>query len=213
MHVYSSISQRTAMQRFVFTANSNTAPDTILIIIPKKHASLLHTVGPILSKGAVTKLEQMPKELFDLRNTESMDGNGYVSKQLHQAFHHYIKVTLCYAVACVLRYWVLYCAVFLISSFTQFWPDHCFLYSIFLLTLHTVYWMQLQHTLLVLLSIPYIYTVLIIFHSFLRLTVISLLQVVSTTLQPSLKYTGRDSILAYQMVQSSQIMQVSNRLI
>ena len=59
---------------------------------------LSNTEGPILSKGAVTKLEQMPKELFDLRNTESMDGNGYVSKQLHQAFHHYIKVMLCRAV-------------------------------------------------------------------------------------------------------------------
>ena len=63
--------------------------------ILKTHTLLPNTVGPILSKGAVTKLEQMPKELFDLRNTESMDGNGYVSKQLHQAFHHYIKVLLC----------------------------------------------------------------------------------------------------------------------
>jgi hypothetical protein len=62
--------------------------------IPKSCTLLLNPVGPILSKGAVTKLEQMPKELFDLRNTESMDGNGYVSKQLHQAFHHYIKVLL-----------------------------------------------------------------------------------------------------------------------
>ena len=60
--------------------------------------TLSNTAGPILSKGAVTKLEQMPKELFDLRNTESMDGNGYVSKQLHQAFHHYIKVMQCCAV-------------------------------------------------------------------------------------------------------------------
>jgi hypothetical protein len=53
---------------------------------------LLIPLGPVLSRGAVSKLEQMPKELFDLRNTEAMDGNGYVSSQLHQAFHHYIKV-------------------------------------------------------------------------------------------------------------------------
>ena len=69
--------------------------------------TLPNTAGPILSKGAVTKLEQMPKELFDLRNTESMDGNGYVSKQLHQAFHHYIKVMVWRGVLCA----VVYCAV------------------------------------------------------------------------------------------------------
>ena len=38
---------------------------------------------------------------------------------------------------------------------------------------------------------------------------IQISQVVSTTLQPTLRYTGKDSILAYQMVQSSQIMQVN----
>ena len=82
--------------RFVILSHSCTTMTRMLTMlltkIRKTHTPLLNTVGPILSKGAVTKLEQMPKELFDLRNTESMDGNGYVSKQLHQAFHHYIKV-------------------------------------------------------------------------------------------------------------------------
>lgn len=34
----------------------------------------------------------MPKELFDLKNTEAMDGNSYLNEKLHQAYHHYIKV-------------------------------------------------------------------------------------------------------------------------
>jgi hypothetical protein len=82
-------------QRFLLLSQSCTT--MIRIILTKVLISCtlaLNSEGPILSKGAVTKLEQMPKELFDLRNTESMDGNGYVSKQLHQAFHHYIKVLL-----------------------------------------------------------------------------------------------------------------------
>jgi thiol-disulfide isomerase/thioredoxin len=38
------------------------------------------------------------------------------------------------------------------------------------------------------------------------------IKVISTSLQPSLAYTGRDAILAYQMVQSSQVMQVGLEL-
>ena len=34
----------------------------------------------------------MPKDLFDLKNTEAMDGNSYMNDRLHQAYHHYIKV-------------------------------------------------------------------------------------------------------------------------
>ena len=82
-------------QRFVLLSISCTTMTRIILNeVLISCTLLLNTVGPTLSKGAVTKLEQMPKELFDLRNTESMDGNGYVSKQLHQAFHHYIKVLL-----------------------------------------------------------------------------------------------------------------------
>ena len=67
---------------------------------------LLHThTGPVLSKNAVSKLEQIPTELFDLKSTSSMDGNGYVSAQLHQAFHHYIKVSiLFYSILFFLEY-------------------------------------------------------------------------------------------------------------
>ena len=36
-----------------------------------------------------------------------------------------------------------------------------------------------------------------------------MLQVVSTQIEVSPKYTGKDAILAYQMVQSSQLMMVS----
>ena len=34
----------------------------------------------------------MKLQLFDLKNTEAMDGNGYLNQKLHQAYHHYIKV-------------------------------------------------------------------------------------------------------------------------
>ena len=49
-------------------------------------------LGPVLSKNAVRRLDDMPKELFDLKNTEAMDGNSYLNQKLHQAYHHYIKV-------------------------------------------------------------------------------------------------------------------------
>jgi protein disulfide-isomerase-like protein len=91
-------------------------------------ANVSHTVnhlsfGPILSKSTIRKIEGMPKDMFDFKNTNSMDGYAYMTGELHQAYHHYIKA-------------------------------------------------------------------------------------ISSTLQPSLKYSGSQSILTYQMVQSSQVMQV-----
>lgn len=48
--------------------------------------------GPVLSRSAVRKVSEVPDELFELKSTETMDGNAYLSKKLHQAYHHYIKV-------------------------------------------------------------------------------------------------------------------------
>lgn len=46
----------------------------------------------MLSRSAVRKVSEVPDELFELKSTETMDGNAYLSKKLHQAYHHYIKV-------------------------------------------------------------------------------------------------------------------------
>jgi hypothetical protein len=48
----------------------------------------------VLSRSAVRKVSEVPDELFELKSTETMDGNAYLSKKLHQAYHHYIKVGL-----------------------------------------------------------------------------------------------------------------------
>jgi len=92
-------------------------------------SNVSHTVnhlsfGPVLSRSTIRKIEGMPKDMFDYKNTKSMDGYAYVTGELHQAYHHYIKV-------------------------------------------------------------------------------------ISSTLRPSQKYSGSNSILTYQMVQSSQVMKYS----
>lgn len=61
-------------------------------------ANMSHVVnhlsfGPVLSRSAIRKVDEIPKELFTLAKTESMDGIEYINTKLHQSFHHYIKVT------------------------------------------------------------------------------------------------------------------------
>lgn len=46
----------------------------------------------MLTRSAVRRVSEVPDELFALKSTETMDGNAYLSKKLHQAYHHYIKV-------------------------------------------------------------------------------------------------------------------------
>ena len=48
--------------------------------------------GPVLTRSAARKVEEIPKEYFSLDSTEVMDGHMYINQKLHQAFHHYIKV-------------------------------------------------------------------------------------------------------------------------
>ena len=84
--------QFSSMLRIKHPTTTDLLAPTISPILAVLNLPHFIPLGPVLSRGAVSKLEQMPKELFDLRNTEAMDGNGYVSAQLHQAFHHYIKV-------------------------------------------------------------------------------------------------------------------------
>ena len=72
-------------------------------------------LGPVLSKNAVRRLDNMPKELFDLKNTEAMDGNGYLNQKLHQAYHHYIKVH--FDVWCLVTFFVFLHYWFLILSY------------------------------------------------------------------------------------------------
>ena len=91
-------------------------------------ANLSHFVSELsfgnpLTKGMQHRLETLPKEYFDMSTVEPINGVAYVNKQLHQAYHHYIKV-------------------------------------------------------------------------------------VSTHIEAGARYSGKDAILVYQMVQSSQIMQV-----
>jgi protein disulfide-isomerase-like protein len=48
--------------------------------------------GPIISKRAERQLKMVPPEYFTLDSTHRMDGNVYINKNLHQVYHHYIKV-------------------------------------------------------------------------------------------------------------------------
>lgn len=61
-------------------------------------ANLSHVVnqlsfGPLLPRSSVRVLESLPKEYFTMSSLSPMDGNYYVNGKLHQAFHHYIKVS------------------------------------------------------------------------------------------------------------------------
>ena len=62
-----------------------------------KMSNLSHEVhhmsfGPVLSKRAGRYLSSIKKEIFDLQSTHPMDGTVYVSKQTHEAYHHYIDI-------------------------------------------------------------------------------------------------------------------------
>lgn len=48
--------------------------------------------GNLISKRALRQLESIPKEFFNINDTHPIDGNVYVNYDLHQAYHHYIKV-------------------------------------------------------------------------------------------------------------------------
>jgi hypothetical protein len=48
--------------------------------------------GPALSRNALRKVEEVPKQFFNIESTKPVDGNIYVNSKLHTAFHHYIKV-------------------------------------------------------------------------------------------------------------------------
>lgn len=60
-------------------------------------ANLSHTVnhlsfGPLLSRTAQRKLDAIDDEYFSFKSTSPLDGKPYVNKELHQAYHHYMKV-------------------------------------------------------------------------------------------------------------------------
>ena len=48
--------------------------------------------GPALSRNALRKVEEVPKQFFTIDSTKPMDGSVYVNDKLHTAYHHYIKV-------------------------------------------------------------------------------------------------------------------------
>jgi len=62
-----------------------------------KLANISHIVnhlsfGQVLSSSQLKKLKSIPEEYFSLESTKPFDGNVYMTKELHQAYHHYIKV-------------------------------------------------------------------------------------------------------------------------
>lgn len=60
-------------------------------------ANMSHVVnslsfGPIVPRSVERRLNSIPPEYFNIKNTKPMDENYYVNDKLHQAYHHYIKV-------------------------------------------------------------------------------------------------------------------------
>ena len=60
-------------------------------------ANLSHIVnsmsfGPSLSRREERLINVVPEELFSPKHINPMDSNIYINRQLHQAYHHYIKV-------------------------------------------------------------------------------------------------------------------------
>ena len=60
-------------------------------------ANLSHTVnslsfGPSISRRQQSTLDSIPEEFFPKKSLGPMNGNDYVIKSLHTAWHHYIKV-------------------------------------------------------------------------------------------------------------------------
>ena len=99
---------------------------------------VLLVLGPVLSRSAVRKVSEVPDELFELRSTESMDGNAYLSSKLHQAYHHYIKVNSLsfivslkfsiYSCFCILFYF--YFPQYILPTITSFPFSYLFVFSI-----------------------------------------------------------------------------------
>lgn len=61
-------------------------------------ANLSHIVnhlsfGPVLTTNSINLLENIPKSYFDIKKTHIIDEHRYRVELVHQAFHHYIKVT------------------------------------------------------------------------------------------------------------------------
>jgi hypothetical protein len=48
--------------------------------------------GPIRSRESLKMLKRLPREYFNMDSTQPLNDKPYVTKKLHQAFHHYIKV-------------------------------------------------------------------------------------------------------------------------
>lgn len=48
--------------------------------------------GPALSRAQTRRVDELPKEFFDIESTRPFDDNEYTIKKLHTAYHHYIKV-------------------------------------------------------------------------------------------------------------------------
>lgn len=48
--------------------------------------------GPALSRGALRRLDEVPANFFSLESTKPIDDKKYVNEELHNAYHHYIKV-------------------------------------------------------------------------------------------------------------------------
>ena len=42
----------------------------------------------------VRRINEVPEEYFSSKSTVPMDGSVYVSSELHQAYHHYLKVCM-----------------------------------------------------------------------------------------------------------------------
>ena len=60
-------------------------------------ANVSHVVNHLsfgipLTPSIARRMDEIEPEFFELSSTEIMDGNVYVNKKLHQAYHHHIKV-------------------------------------------------------------------------------------------------------------------------
>jgi len=82
----------------------NRVPGNFHIQMRSKHhninppmANLSHIVnsmsfGPSLTRREERLINVVPEQLFSPKNINPMDSNIYINRQLHQAYHHYIKV-------------------------------------------------------------------------------------------------------------------------
>lgn len=51
------------------------------------------TFGPPIERKMERRMKLIPEEYFRVENTRPMDNHYYLVPKLHQAFHHYIKVS------------------------------------------------------------------------------------------------------------------------